>query len=473
MVGEKSGTLESSEATPLLHTAVPIVSAQECLQHQHLLRCFVNLKQTISRKKGLFRTEHVHDINTEPDPRTRQTIVEERRWSIYVSRAIHRFSVWWACLATLRTPGFLSGQATEKPYWTTDRMPPLDVLMVLHALTLHSKAFGEDCLRHHKMALWMEGFPLQLVSQCIDRGDFTYTCAESAKVHFEETTKLAWDNLADPDDVAIECFRCRQPTRVPWTTRRQKGLADDKFNQQCQSCKFILRRDGLLVQKLRRDLHLLLEGDTPLPGTCRFVGDDGTVAPNNAANELLKQSLVMLLLEETRPSNLFPDMTEIVETSRQAVGEQSLPMLHDVFERYQYTANSSCDLHAAVMRVTRVASAMQNVDWSEDDLYGPLLGTRYVRFLREQSKGFKDPAVDSRNGGIVALVLVWSTHQLATRSYCAFSRRASNGMLVDWEPAHDSTACDLCHTLHPPSFARRFIRGLMSVSVWKDFLSSY
>jgi hypothetical protein len=125
MVGEKSGTLESSEATPLLHTALPIVSAQECLQHQHLLRCFVNLKQTVSRKKGLFRTEHVHDINTEPDPRTRQTIVEERRWSIYVSRAIHRFSVWWACLATLRTPGFLSGQATEKPYWTTDRMPPL------------------------------------------------------------------------------------------------------------------------------------------------------------------------------------------------------------------------------------------------------------------------------------------------------------------------------------------------------------
>jgi hypothetical protein len=166
-------------------------------------------------------------------------------------------------------------------------------------------------------------------------------------------------------------------------------------------------------------------------------------------------------------------MTEIVETSRQAVGEQSLPMLHDVFEHYQYTANSSCDLHAAVMRVTRVASAMQNVDWSEDDLYGPLLGTRYVRFLREQSKGFRDPAVDSRNGGVVALVLVWSTHQLGTRSYCAFSRRASNGMLVDWEPAHDSAACDLCHTLHPPSFARRFIRGLMSVSVWKDFLSSY
>ncbi|KAL5356930.1 hypothetical protein BJX96DRAFT_172063 [Aspergillus floccosus] len=325
------------------------------------------------------------------------------------------------------------------------------------------------------MALWMEGFPLQLVSQCIDRESFTYTCSELAKVHFEETTKLAWDNLADPDHVSIECFRCRQATWVPWTTRRQKGLADDQFNQQCQFCKLILRRDGLLAQKLRRDLHLLLEQDTPLPGTCRVVDEDGgPVALNNAANELLKQSLGMLLLEETRPSNLFPDMTEILEASWQAVGEQSLSVLHDVFEHYQYTANSSCDLHSAVMRVTRAASVMQDVNWSEDDLYGPLLETWYIRFLREQSKvQAKHAVVDSRNCGIVALVLVWSTHQLAARSYCGYSRRTNNGMLVDWEPAHDSATCDLCQTLHPPSFARRFTRGLMSLSVWKEFLSTY
>ncbi|KAL5356931.1 hypothetical protein BJX96DRAFT_134246 [Aspergillus floccosus] len=125
MVGEKLGTSKFSVATPLLHTEAPIVSARECLQHQHLLRCFGNLKQNVSRKKGLFKTEHVHDINMEPDLKIRQTIVEERRWSIYVSRAIHRFSVWWTCLPTLRTAGFPSGQGTEKPHWTRDRMPPL------------------------------------------------------------------------------------------------------------------------------------------------------------------------------------------------------------------------------------------------------------------------------------------------------------------------------------------------------------
>lgn len=45
-------------------------------------------------------------------------------------------------------------------------------------------------------------------------------------------------------------------------------------------------------------------------------------------------------------------MTQIIEASTKAVGSQSLPMLHDIFEHYQYVGNSSCDLYAAVMRVS-------------------------------------------------------------------------------------------------------------------------
>ncbi|RHZ53919.1 ankyrin repeat domain-containing protein [Aspergillus thermomutatus] len=128
---------ESSEATPLLQKAAPIVSAQECRQHKQLLRCFLNLKQTVSKTKGLFKTEYVHEIKTELDPIARQSTVEERRWSIYVSRAIHRFSVWWTHLPALGTPGLESSQLSEKPYgqhggwaWTMDQMPPLDIVEI-------------------------------------------------------------------------------------------------------------------------------------------------------------------------------------------------------------------------------------------------------------------------------------------------------------------------------------------------------
>lgn len=126
---EKTAVREASEATPLLQKTAVLVSPQACQQHQLLLRCFSNLKQRTSKTAGLFKTEYDHEINSEVDPIARQSMMEERRWSIYVSRAVHRFSVWWALLpADPDIPGIES----EKPYghyggwiWTRDQLPPL------------------------------------------------------------------------------------------------------------------------------------------------------------------------------------------------------------------------------------------------------------------------------------------------------------------------------------------------------------
>lgn len=127
---EKHAAKKSCEATPLLQKTTTIVSARECWQHQQLLQCFLNLKQTVSRTTGLFKTEHVHEFKNQ-DPIARQSAAEEGRWSIYVSRAINRFSVWWTHLPAVATgPGLNS--SSEKLYgqhggwtWTTAWMPPL------------------------------------------------------------------------------------------------------------------------------------------------------------------------------------------------------------------------------------------------------------------------------------------------------------------------------------------------------------
>lgn len=131
---EKPGTKTFTETTPLLQKVAPIVPAQECQQHIQLLRCFLNLKQTVLKTKGLFKTEYVHKIKNELDPIARQSAAEESRWSIYVSRAIHRFSVWWTRLSVTGTPGPGSNQLLEKSYgphggwtWTGDQMPPLGI----------------------------------------------------------------------------------------------------------------------------------------------------------------------------------------------------------------------------------------------------------------------------------------------------------------------------------------------------------
>ena len=341
--------------------------------------------------------------------------------------------------------------------------------MVLHALTLHTKAFREDCFRHQKMALWNGGFPLQLASQYIDPDSLKYSCPESCRLQFENMTKLAWDNVNDSETLSIECFRCQKQTDVPWTTRRGKGLADDGFLQVCQWCNFILRKDALLAQKLRQDLHLLLETNIPLPGTCWSV-DDGLV-PNETTEEFLKQSLVDLLLEETRPTNLFPNIIQIMQASTEAVGSQSLPLLHNIFEHYRYVGNSSCDLHTAVMRVSKSASTLQSADCLDFGLLSSQIESLYTNFLREQSKG--SPRCSVPQTDIMdPLSLFWSTHLLRPRSYCDFSRHFDKRMPVDWSLPHESESCSLCQTLCPPSFARRFIRGLTSLSEWKEWLST-
>lgn len=127
---EKTAAGEASEATPLLQKAAQIVSPQACYQHQLLLRCFLNLKNTVSRAAGLFKTEYDYEIKSEVDPIARGSMMEERRWSIYISRAVHRFSVWWAQLpADLEIE---SSKISEKPYaqhsgwaWTGAELPPL------------------------------------------------------------------------------------------------------------------------------------------------------------------------------------------------------------------------------------------------------------------------------------------------------------------------------------------------------------
>lgn len=344
--------------------------------------------------------------------------------------------------------------------------------MVFHALTLCTKAFWEDCFRHQKMGVWNERSFLQLTSQCIDQGSLTYSCPASCRLHFENMTKLAWDNHDDSEILSIECFRYLKQTDVPWTTRRGKGLADNGFLQLCQWCKFILGRDALLVQKLRRDLQLLFEENIPLRGTCWSLEDGhGTLTSNKPTNEFMRQLPVETLLEEVRPINLSPDMTQIIEASAKAVGSQSLPMLHDIFEHYQYMGNSSCDLHAAVIRMSNSTSIIQNMDWADSELYLQT-ESRYINLLQGH-KWLLSRRHNLLNMDVIdPLVMLWSTHLLVPRSYCDFFRRFGNGELVGLEPPHDSATCNLCHALCPPSFARRLLRGFTSLSEWKDWLST-
>jgi hypothetical protein len=79
-------------------------SAEDCVAHLKLLECFYRLRQNIASTNGLFgiscdifndldqsapRTDTHKDKNTEII-----TLLAEKRWQVYVSRAVERFSRW-------------------------------------------------------------------------------------------------------------------------------------------------------------------------------------------------------------------------------------------------------------------------------------------------------------------------------------------------------------------------------------------
>lgn len=112
------------------------------------------------------------------DPFTDDLRLKDKRWSIFVSRAVYRFDRWWSTIPAQKGGGnwhplslgwtfksdmenaTLSGH--YMPFDNTT-MPPLDVLMVWHAYTLNPRHFFEDCLRAGKMDLWYTGLPWKAI----------------------------------------------------------------------------------------------------------------------------------------------------------------------------------------------------------------------------------------------------------------------------------------------------------------------
>ena len=77
-------------------------SPEDCVAHLKLLECFYHLKQSIASTNGLFgiSCDVVENLD-QSAPRTDKdsnneivTLLAEKRWEVYVSRAVERFSKW-------------------------------------------------------------------------------------------------------------------------------------------------------------------------------------------------------------------------------------------------------------------------------------------------------------------------------------------------------------------------------------------
>jgi hypothetical protein len=188
-----------------------VPSVHETIAHLKILECFSRLRQTVASTDGLFGIENaiITDIARASSRANSEKAddllpkLAEKRWAVYVSRAVDRFHAWISAVVPSVTMPTMAeterdgtnGMITESTYVKTamppigpSNMPPVDVLMVWHAYMLNPRAYLEDCIRFGRMALWNTRMPWNAIAECIDPKTFVFEAGALAEASFTRLT---------------------------------------------------------------------------------------------------------------------------------------------------------------------------------------------------------------------------------------------------------------------------------------------
>lgn len=80
------------------------ITPTECVDHLKFLAALAELQDCIRSSDGLFGINDVGDLTDMLEDADIKARVEEKRWQVYVSRAVHRFEKWWDSLPKYKKP---------------------------------------------------------------------------------------------------------------------------------------------------------------------------------------------------------------------------------------------------------------------------------------------------------------------------------------------------------------------------------
>ncbi|KAL9099042.1 MAG: hypothetical protein Q9163_005397, partial [Psora crenata] len=462
----------------------PFPTPDQCIAHLKLLEAFHQLREDVALRDSLFgiRDSFVPEDASAEKRREVLRKVREKRWAVYVAKAVQRFEKWWkVCVcpqASKLKQSQMQTMMTRNPdkgaimRVEADDLPPIDrvraksfapdVILVWHAYQLNPRDFLEDCVRYGKLDFWRAGFPWARVNACIDNDTFEFKPSGKAIHTWESKTGYAWDSVNDSQDAILNCPMCRKPAKVPWTgltraimwTDKGDGFADKYLNVVCRNCHNIICHDNLKLIKFLDDVEALMENDNPMPGT--ILDTQGIPEPPALPqrhetlfpNRLLKSSDSLRGLIRTRarlgpsPGSMDGIRTDIesVLGSRSAIrrANQSLSSTLKREERIairrmmsRYWENSSpfaLDLIGAVIRQGSFIEKMHAIDW----IHSPAarstmerLITKYQRYIDIISAHPDHIAVPTLD-----VDLAWHTHQLSPPAYYGYTV-SRTGKFVD------------------------------------------
>ncbi|MCJ1293142.1 hypothetical protein MMC34_004695 [Xylographa carneopallida] len=462
-----------------LGQSASIPTVDECIAHLKLLEAFSQLRDDIGTTDGLYG---LYDNFIEPAAlRTKKECVEllaamrEKRWAIYVTNAVQRFEIYWkVCIqADARMLDQVDLDREDIEYiadrgtpltFTTDNLPPLDLIMVWHAYMLNPRSFFADCMRSGKMRFWQAGLPWEAINNAIDNNTFEYHPGSKAMKNFTTQTLRRWNNLDEATLVALSCPKCRGEVVAPLTTCNSKeswtpqnsgkvgaGFAEKGFHAICRHCSFPIDHNVLRTQKFRADLQKLLTRDCPMPGTFLTIhglperGRRGF--PTGAwcvtfPNRLIKAGLSSKLLDITdmkwhdfkKPSSM-EDVRNIIEEGlvnpdvlkkaletqrgRRIAKDERIAIRRMMASYWDNSSTFGIDLVGAVVRQCLFVEKMHAIDW----IHSPAVSSTMTRLIIKYQRYFQILAAHPREVAVPTLDidLAWHTHQLSPRFYLHYS----------------------------------------------------
>ncbi|KAJ4304674.1 hypothetical protein N0V90_000201 [Kalmusia sp. IMI 367209] len=492
-------------------------TAAECVAHLKLLHAFAKLRYDVGNYEGLYgidlehfkdakeciemfaqeresnpQPQGVHEhpnasaIGTTPSKRdTGVTLVErlrEKRWTIFVTKAVDRFEKWWASLHSdsdnfnfaLQTNHFDFAAPPERESiqgWTDigsgmgqhtkNYLPPIDILMVWHSYMLNPRAYLEDCMRMSKHRQWRTTFQWELLYDSIDSNSFDYNPPIASKRTFRKVPLVPWDWQRDMSTKYITCPGCKQGLSVPYTCPPARstpesmetylssdtGYASKGFRETCSQCSLIITHEQLRVGKLIGDISNLRIHKRPLPGTIldsrgvpqmtnknKNIGTHDAFFPNRVVEKLDKftpnqlrknvETLTIVSLKGTF-QNILTSKQDIAWANSDQHNPEWLAKESRIAIRRMlshYWDNSSpfgLDLVGAVVRQANFVQKMAKINW----LRSPLLMNTMQRSIVKYHRFVRIIAENPRGMAVPTLDvdLAWHTHQLAPKLYYQYT----------------------------------------------------
>ncbi|KAL9131574.1 MAG: hypothetical protein Q9217_000531 [Psora testacea] len=462
----------------------------QCLAHLKLLEAFHQLREDVALRDGLFgiRDSSVSKHASEEKQREVLMKIREKRWAVYVAKAVKRFEKWWAICVCPQASKLEQKQMQAEMTRTPDRgekmnidinqLPPIDVIMVWHAYQLNPRDFLEDCIRYGKLGFWRAGFPWAPINACIDNDTFQFKPTEKAKHNWKFKTGYAWDSLEDSGDAILTCPKCKKFVKVPWTGCNRegawdddcrtslgdiaRGFADKAMKVQCNNCHIYTSHEDLKLAKFRNDIEALMIHDYPMPGTIlNLKGIPET--PKDLVrheplfpNRLLKTSgsLYANVRTRTTPGKPLESMDGIRTEIEDALKSKSAIRVanHSYNSRLRkeeriairrmmsrYWGNSSpfaLDLIGAVIRQGSFIEKMHAIDWIHSPAAPSTMKRlitkyqRYIDIINAYPNQIAVPTLD--------VDLAWHTHQLSPPAYYDYTV-SRTGVFIDHDDKIDET----------------------------------